>query len=60
MEHCAYGNHSTHDYRTATDTELNPDFDEQGAFIGIEVLAASSKQPEYLLESAERLDAEGA
>ncbi|MFB7113317.1 DUF2283 domain-containing protein [Streptomyces sp. NPDC056291] len=36
------------------------DFDEQGHLIGIEVLAASSKLPKYLLESAERLDAEGA
>ncbi|MFF4741584.1 DUF2283 domain-containing protein [Streptomyces sp. NPDC001268] len=31
---------------------INLDFDEQGRLIGIEVLAASSKLPEYLLESA--------
>ncbi|MGW1360581.1 DUF2283 domain-containing protein [Streptomyces chartreusis] len=39
---------------------INLDFDDQGRLIGIEVLAASSKLPGYLLESAERLDAEGA
>jgi uncharacterized protein YuzE len=39
---------------------INLDFDEQGRLIGIEVLAASSKLPKYLLESAERLDTEGA
>ncbi|AWZ07961.1 MULTISPECIES: DUF2283 domain-containing protein [unclassified Streptomyces] len=39
---------------------INLDFDEQGRLIGIEVLAASSKLPEYLLTSSERLDAEGA
>ncbi len=39
---------------------INLDFDEQGRLIGIEVLAASSKLPEYLLQSAERLDTEGA
>ncbi|MCL6669307.1 DUF2283 domain-containing protein [Streptomyces panaciradicis] len=33
--------------------------DGQGRLIGIEVLAASSKLPEYLLRSAERLDTEG-
>ncbi|MFE0508678.1 DUF2283 domain-containing protein [Streptomyces sp. NPDC058964] len=38
---------------------INLDFDEQGRLIGIEVLAASSKLPGYLLESAERPDAEG-
>ncbi|MGW0939782.1 DUF2283 domain-containing protein [Streptomyces sp. NPDC002666] len=42
------------------DGMLNLDFDEQGRLIGIEVLAASSKLPEYLLQSAERLDTEGA
>lgn len=41
------------------DGMINLDFDEQGRLIGIEVLAASSKLPKYLLESAERLDAEG-
>ncbi|WP_458247077.1 DUF2283 domain-containing protein [Streptomyces sp. MAI_2237] len=42
------------------DGMINLDFDEQGRLIGIEVLAASSKLPEYLLRSAERLDTEGA
>ena len=42
------------------DGVINLDFDEQGHLIGIEVLAASSKLPEYLLKSAERLDTEGA
>ncbi|MEV0981379.1 DUF2283 domain-containing protein [Streptomyces sp. NPDC049915] len=42
------------------DGMINLDFDEQGRLIGIEVLAASSKLPEHLLESAERLDTEGA
>lgn len=41
------------------DGMINLDFDEQGRLIGIEVLAASSKLPAYLLQSAERLDAEG-
>ncbi|NEB36444.1 DUF2283 domain-containing protein [Streptomyces sp. SID14515] len=41
------------------DGMINLDFDEQGHLIGIEVLAASSKLPEYLLQSAERLDTEG-
>ncbi|MFC9626376.1 DUF2283 domain-containing protein [Streptomyces sp. NPDC056930] len=39
---------------------INLDFDEQGRLIGIEVLAANSKLPEYLLKSSEHLDAEGA
>jgi len=39
---------------------INLDFDEQGRLIGVEVLAASSKLPEYLLDSSERLDAGGA
>ncbi|MGY4984076.1 DUF2283 domain-containing protein [Streptomyces sp. 900105755] len=38
---------------------INLDFDEQDRLIGIEVLAASSKLPKYLLESAERVDIEG-
>ncbi|MFB8174239.1 DUF2283 domain-containing protein [Kitasatospora purpeofusca] len=38
---------------------INLDFDEEGRLIGVEVLAASSKLPEYLLDSAERLDTEG-
>ncbi|MDX5568800.1 DUF2283 domain-containing protein [Streptomyces sp. ID05-04B] len=42
------------------DGMINLDFDEQGSLIGIEVLSASSKLPEYLLQSAERLDADGA
>jgi uncharacterized protein YuzE len=42
------------------DGMINLDFDEQGRLIGIEVLAASSKLPEYLLKSAERLDTKGA
>ncbi|MER7679319.1 DUF2283 domain-containing protein [Streptomyces sp. NPDC096934] len=42
------------------DGMINLDFDEQGRLIGVEVLAASSKLPEYLLQSAERLDTEGA
>ncbi|MFB7291761.1 DUF2283 domain-containing protein [Actinacidiphila glaucinigra] len=41
------------------DGMINLDFDEQGRVIGIEVLAASSKLPAYLLRSAERLDIEG-
>ncbi|MBB4981524.1 DUF2283 domain-containing protein [Streptomyces nymphaeiformis] len=41
------------------DGMINLDFDEQGRLIGIEVLAAASKLPEYLLQSAERLDSEG-
>ncbi|MGY1498649.1 DUF2283 domain-containing protein [Streptomyces sp. QTS52] len=39
------------------DGMINLDFDEEGRLIGIEVLAASSKLPKHLLESAERLDA---
>ncbi|MFE3408838.1 DUF2283 domain-containing protein [Streptomyces mirabilis] len=42
------------------DGMINLDFDEQGRLIGIGVLAASSKLPEYLLQSAERLNTEGA
>ncbi|MFJ3639730.1 DUF2283 domain-containing protein [Streptomyces sp. NPDC090108] len=42
------------------DGMINLDFDEQGRLIGIEVLAASSKLPKYLLDSAERLDTDGA
>lgn len=36
---------------------INLDFDDNGRLIGIEVLAASSKLPQYLIESAERIDA---
>ncbi|MFB7198091.1 DUF2283 domain-containing protein [Streptomyces sp. NPDC056240] len=39
---------------------INLDFDEQCRLIGIEVLRASSKLPEYLLQATERLDTEGA
>ncbi|MFD3972448.1 DUF2283 domain-containing protein [Streptomyces cyaneofuscatus] len=35
------------------DGMINLDFDEQGRLIGIEVLAARSKLPTYLLRSAE-------
>jgi uncharacterized protein YuzE len=38
---------------------INLDFDEQGRLIGIKVLAATSKLPEYVLQAAERLDSEG-
>ncbi|GAA0985152.1 hypothetical protein GCM10009555_060040 [Acrocarpospora macrocephala] len=38
---------------------INLDLDEHGHLIGIEVLAASSKLPQSLLDVAERLDAEG-
>ncbi|NGO76305.1 DUF2283 domain-containing protein [Streptomyces sp. YC504] len=37
------------------DGMINLDFDEQGRLIGIEVLAAGSKLPEYLLQSAEQV-----
>ena len=39
---------------------INLDFDENGCLVGIEVLAASSKLPQHLLDVAERLDIEGA
>ncbi|TDD89335.1 DUF2283 domain-containing protein [Actinomadura darangshiensis] len=35
---------------------INLDFDKNGRIIGIEVLAASSKLPKWILEAAERLD----
>jgi len=38
---------------------INLDFDSEGRFIGIEVLAASPKLPGYVLEAAERIGAEG-
>ncbi|MEU0937331.1 DUF2283 domain-containing protein [Embleya sp. NPDC005971] len=38
---------------------INLDFDETGRLVGIEVLGASSKLPQYMLESAKRLDVEG-
>ncbi|MFD4749699.1 DUF2283 domain-containing protein [Streptomyces rubiginosohelvolus] len=39
---------------------INLDFDENGYLVGIEVLAASSKLPKYVLDVAERLDDEHA
>ncbi|WP_030203254.1 DUF2283 domain-containing protein [Streptomyces sp. NRRL S-87] len=39
------------------DGMINLDFDERGRLVGIEVLDARSKLPEYLLRSADRLDA---
>ncbi|MFI1470514.1 DUF2283 domain-containing protein [Streptomyces wuyuanensis] len=42
------------------DGMITLDFDEQGRLVGIEVLTASSKLPEYLLQSAERLGSGGA
>lgn len=41
------------------DGMINLDFDEQGRLIGIEMLAARSNLPQYLLQPAERLDTEG-
>jgi uncharacterized protein YuzE len=38
---------------------INLDFDGDGRLVGVEVLAASSKLPQYLLDAAERLDVEG-
>ncbi|MFG2546502.1 DUF2283 domain-containing protein [Streptomyces sp. NPDC048594] len=40
------------------DGMITLDFDEHGRLIGVEVLAATSKLPEYLLKSAELLDAD--
>ncbi|MEV5576640.1 DUF2283 domain-containing protein [Spirillospora sp. NPDC052269] len=42
------------------DGMINLDFDEEGRLLGVEVLAARSKLPQYLLDAAERLDAEPA
>ena len=39
---------------------INLELDEGRCLVGIEVLAASSKLPQYLLDLAERLDIEGA
>jgi uncharacterized protein YuzE len=36
---------------------INLDFDKEGRLIGIEVLDARSKLPQYLLDNAERLEA---
>ncbi|WP_131741413.1 DUF2283 domain-containing protein [Actinomadura roseirufa] len=38
------------------DGVINLDFDEEGRVIGIEILDARSKLPQYLLDAAERLD----
>ena len=38
---------------------INLDFDEDGRLLGVEVLAASSKLPRYLLDVAERIDIDG-
>jgi len=35
---------------------INLDFDGEGRLVGVEVLAASAKLPQYLLDVAERLD----
>ncbi|MGW7238596.1 DUF2283 domain-containing protein [Streptomyces sp. NPDC054813] len=35
---------------------INLDFDADGRLIGVEVLAARRKVPQYLLEAADRLD----
>lgn len=37
---------------------INLDFDEEGRLIGIEVLAATARLPQYVPRSAERLDNE--
>ncbi|MET7830565.1 DUF2283 domain-containing protein [Streptomyces sp. NPDC005386] len=41
------------------DGMINLDFDKQGRLIGIEILAASTKLPPYLLQTAKQLDTEG-
>ncbi|WEH16575.1 DUF2283 domain-containing protein [Streptomyces sp. VNUA24] len=38
---------------------INLDFDESGCLVGVEVLGAKSKLPQYLLDMAERLDMDG-
>jgi uncharacterized protein YuzE len=35
---------------------INLDFDADGRLIGVEVLAASTKLPQYVLDQAERID----
>jgi len=42
------------------DGMINLDFDDSGCLVGIEVLAADTKLPQYLLDGAERLDVEDA
>ncbi|QKV73795.1 DUF2283 domain-containing protein [Amycolatopsis sp. Hca4] len=37
---------------------INLDFDDGGQLVGVEVLAASSKLPRYLLDAAVRIDVE--
>jgi uncharacterized protein YuzE len=44
----------------AVDGMVNLDFDEADRLIGVEVLAARSKLPRYLLDAAERIDVEDA
>lgn len=39
---------------------INLDFDENGHLVGVEVLAAKSKLPQYLLDAAELIDIEDA
>jgi len=38
------------------DGMINLDFDADGRMIGVEVLAASTKLPQYVLDQAERID----
>ncbi|MCD9875435.1 DUF2283 domain-containing protein [Streptomyces guryensis] len=35
---------------------INLDFDENGRLVGVEVLAARSKLPQYMLDAADRID----
>jgi len=42
------------------DGMINLDFDDEDRLIGIEVLAASSKLPQQLLDAAEQIGADGA
>jgi uncharacterized protein YuzE len=42
------------------DGMINLDFDVDGRLLGVEILAASSKLPQHLLDVAERLGIEGA
>ncbi len=39
---------------------INLDFDEYGRLLGVEVLAADVKLPQYLLDAAERIGTEDA
>ncbi|MFD9031965.1 DUF2283 domain-containing protein [Streptomyces sp. NPDC059567] len=38
------------------DGMINLDFDKDGRLVGIEVLAADTKLPQYLIDAADRLD----